>query len=99
MAYVVCEPCLNCKYTDCVAVCPVACFHEAPLVLYIDAETCIDCNLCVPECPVTAIYADIDVPDQWKSWIELNAVEAPKFPVIDKPNDDALPGAPPRTNR
>jgi ferredoxin len=99
MSYVVCEPCLNCKYTDCVAVCPVECFHEAPLILYIDPEVCIDCGLCVPECPVTAIYPDVDVPEQWKSYTELNAVEAAKFPVISKPNDEPLPGAPPRTNK
>ena len=55
MAHVVCEPCRGCKYTDCVAVCPVDCFHEGEDMLYIDPEVCIDCQICVPECPVQAI--------------------------------------------
>ncbi len=96
MAHVVCEPCLDCKYTDCVAVCPVDCFHEAEKILYIDPDECIDCGLCIPECPVNAIYADVDVPDEWKSYIELNATEAPKFPVINK-KKDPLPTARPKT--
>ncbi len=94
MSHVVCEPCLNCKYTDCVTVCPVECFREAPLILYIDPETCIDCALCIPECPVTAIFADVDVPDQWKSYIDLNIAEWNKFPVITQ-KKDPLPTAPP----
>ena len=57
MAHVVAEPCINCKYTDCVAVCPVDCFHEGVNFLVIDPETCIDCGLCAPECPTSAIDA------------------------------------------
>ncbi len=98
MSHVVCEPCLNCKYTDCVAVCPVDCFHEADLILYIDPEECIDCGLCIPECPVAAIFADVDVPEQWKSYIELNAQEAAKFPVINQ-QKDPLPTAPPKQHK
>ena len=56
MAYVVAEPCLNCKYTDCVTVCPVECFYEAENILYIHPDECIDCGACVPECPVQAIF-------------------------------------------
>ena len=98
MSHIVCEPCLNCKYTDCVAVCPVECFHEAPLMLFIDPEECIDCGLCIPECPVTAIFPDMDVPEQWKSYTELNTTEAKKFPVINA-TKDALPTAPPRLHK
>ena len=97
MSHVVCEPCLNCKYTDCVTVCPVDCFHEAPLILWIDPAECIDCGLCIPECPVAAIFADVDVPEQWKSYTEQNATEALKFPVINK-QQDPLPTAPPRSH-
>jgi len=57
MAYVVTESCIKCKYTDCVDVCPVDCFREGPNMLVIDPEECIDCTLCVPECPVEAIFA------------------------------------------
>ena len=62
MTYIVTENCDGCKYTDCVEVCPVEAFHEGPSMLYINPETCIDCNACVEECPVEAIYADVDVP-------------------------------------
>jgi ferredoxin len=98
MSHVVCEPCNDCKYTDCVAVCPVDCFHEAEKILYIDPNECIDCGLCIPECPVKAIYADVDVPEEWKSFIDLNAAEAVKFPVINK-KKDPLPTAPPREHK
>ena len=93
MAHVVCEPCRDCRYTDCVAVCPVDCFHEADRILYIDPEVCIDCAVCVPECPVEAIYPDFDVPKTWTSYIELNALEAMKHPTITE-TKDPLPGAP-----
>jgi ferredoxin len=62
MAYVVTENCIKCKFTDCVDVCPVDCFHEGPNFLVIDPEECIDCTLCVPECPAEAIFAEDDVP-------------------------------------
>jgi ferredoxin len=73
MAYVVCEPCHDCKYTDCVVVCPCECFYEDGSMLYIDPEHCIDCEACVPECPVEAIFRDTDVPDAWSHFIALNA--------------------------
>ena len=97
MTHVVCEPCKNCKYTDCVAVCPVECFHEDELILYIDPEECIDCALCIPECPVEAIFADSDVPEQWQSYIEENAEKAPGLPVITE-QQDPLPTAPSRSD-
>src|SRR5262245_24067730 len=52
MAFVVCEPCRDCKYTDCVVVCPCDCFYQDDTMLYIHAVDCIDCEACVPECPV-----------------------------------------------
>jgi ferredoxin len=82
MAYVVTENCVDCKYTSCAAVCPVEAFHEAPDRLYINPETCIDCNACVPECPVEAIFPDYDVPEKWASWTEENANECEKYDVI-----------------
>ena len=73
MAFVVCEPCRDCKYTDCVVVCPCECFYQDEHQLYIDPEHCIDCEACMPECPVEAIFSDRQVPEQWQSFIELNA--------------------------
>ena len=73
MTYVVTETCIKCKYTDCVDVCPVDCFREGPNMLVIDPDECIDCTLCVPECPVEAIFAEDDVPDAQKEFIALNA--------------------------
>jgi ferredoxin len=73
MAYVVTESCIKCKYTDCVDVCPVDCFREGPNMLVIDPDECIDCTLCVPECPVEAIYAEDDVPPAQREFIGLNA--------------------------
>src|SRR4030095_8037560 len=82
MTYVVVEGCVDCKYTDCAAVCPVEAFHEAPDILYINADTCIDCDACVPECPVEAIYADHTLPEQWADWLQKKMEEAPSCPII-----------------
>jgi len=82
MAFVVTEPCIQCKYTDCVAVCPVDCFREGGNFLVIDPDICIDCGACVPECPVEAIYDQDDVPAHYKHFIKLNAELAPKLPEI-----------------
>src|SRR5881409_2811396 len=82
MTYVVTESCIKCKYTDCVDVCPVDCFREGPNMLVIDPDECIDCNLCVPECPVDAIYSEDDVPEKQKSFTTLNSELAKKWPVI-----------------
>lgn len=73
MAFVVCEPCRDCKYTDCVTVCPMECFYQDEEMLYIDPEHCIDCEACVPECPVEAIFHDSNVPQPWTQFIQLNA--------------------------
>ena len=85
MAYVVTETCIKCKYTDCVDVCPVDCFREGPNMLVIDPDECIDCTLCVPECPVEAIFAEDDVPDTQQAFIALNAELAAQWkPLIER---------------
>jgi ferredoxin len=82
MAYVVTESCIKCKFTDCVDVCPVDCFREGPNFLVIDPEECIDCTLCVPECPAEAIFAEDDVPVAQRQFIALNAELAKLWPAI-----------------
>ena len=82
MTYVVAENCIKCKYTDCVEVCPVDCFHEGPNFLVIDPEECIDCNLCVAECPAQAIFPEDDVPADQRRFIALNAELARLWPAI-----------------
>ncbi len=82
MTHVVTESCIRCKYTDCVDVCPVDCFREGPNFLAIEPDECIDCALCVPECPVNAIYAGDAVPEDQKQFTELNAKLAKQWPVI-----------------
>lgn len=94
MAYVVTERCVKCKYTDCCAVCPVSCFYEIddPPMLVIDPDTCIDCHLCVPECPVHAIYAEGEVPEPYAEWTQKNRDLFPAGTnITDK--KDAMPGA------
>lgn len=87
MTFVVLEGCIRCKYTDCVEVCPVDCFHEGPNFLVIDPEECIDCNLCVPECPVDAICSEEDLPSDQQQMLELNAELAQKWPIITAKKD------------
>jgi ferredoxin len=82
MTYVVTENCIKCKYTDCVEVCPVDCFHEGPNFLVIDPDECIDCTLCEPECPAQAIFSEDDVPSGMESYVQLNADLAKLWPVI-----------------
>lgn len=87
MTYVVTENCIKCKYTDCVEVCPVDCFHEGPNFLVIDPEECIDCTLCEPECPIEAIFSEDDLPDDQEKFITLNAELSQKWPVITEMKD------------
>jgi ferredoxin len=82
MTYVVTENCIKCKYTDCVEVCPVDCFHEGPNFLVIDPDACIDCAVCEPECPAQAIVAEDDLPHEQAELLELNAELAKRWPVI-----------------
>jgi len=84
MTYVVTEDCIKCKYTDCVDVCPVDCFHEGPNFLVIDPEECIDCHLCEPECPIDAIFPEEDLPDDMAEFLPLNAELAKIWPVINQ---------------
>jgi len=83
MTYVVTENCIRCKYTDCVDVCPVDCFHEGPNFLVIDPEECIDCDVCVEECPAEAIFSEADLPEGQEQFIEINARLAQQWPVIN----------------
>ena len=92
MTFVVTEECIKCKYTDCVEVCPVDCFHEGPNFLVIDPDECIDCTLCEPECPIEAIHSDDDVPEHQQHFIQINAELAKLWPVISE-KKDALPDA------
>ena len=81
MAHVIAQPCIGTKDASCVAVCPVDCIHPAKteegfataLQLYIDPDTCIDCGLCVDECPVQAIFPQEDLPAEWNEFIQKNA--------------------------
>ena len=84
MTYVVTESCIRCKYTDCVDVCPVDCFKMDPNFLIIDPDECIDCAVCIPECPVNAIFTEDDVPENQREFIEINQRLAKLWPVISK---------------
>ena len=87
MTFVVTEPCIKCKLTDCVEVCPVDCFHEGANFLVIDPDECIDCALCVPECPVDAIVDEDEITDDQKEFLDLNAELSKKWPVINAKKD------------
>src|SRR3990167_10480173 len=87
MTHIVSDSCIRCKYTDCVDVCPVDCFREGPNMLVIDPEECIDCNLCVPECPVDAIHPQDELPKGKEVFLALNAELAKKWPIIASMKD------------
>jgi ferredoxin len=87
MTFVVLDNCIKCKYTDCVDVCPVDCFHEGPNFLVIDPDECIDCTLCEPECPAEAIVAEDDIPAGQEDYLELNAELSQEWPVITQKKD------------
>jgi ferredoxin len=88
MTHYVGEECLKCKYTDCVEVCPVDCFYEDSEILVIDPEECIDCGVCIPECPVNAIKTDEDVAtnSEMQFWLSFNALKT-KVLKKDKRNN------------
>ncbi|MEA3413871.1 MAG: ferredoxin FdxA [Pseudomonadota bacterium] len=92
MTFVVVEDCIKCKYTDCVEVCPVDCFHEGPNFLVIDPEECIDCTLCEPECPIEAILPEDDLSPDQEKYLALNEELSREWPVITA-KKDALPDA------
>lgn len=87
MTFVVTENCHRCRYTDCVVVCPVDCFHGDGEMLYIDPEECIDCGACVPECPVEAIYEEDALPENLKKWLAINAERVVHLPVVNEKHD------------
>lgn len=93
MPYVVTENCIRCKYTDCVEVCPVDCFHGGPNFLVIDPDECIDCTLCEPECPANAIYPADDVPAGQEGFVALNAELAKVWPVLNQRSEPASDAA------
>ena len=82
MTHVVTEPCFNCKFTDCVVVCPADCFYEGEQILFINPDECTDCDACVHECPAEAIFHEDNVPEKWRDYIALNAEMAPQCPNI-----------------
>lgn len=82
MTFVVTENCIKCKYTDCVDVCPVDCFHEGPNFLVIDPDECIDCTLCEPECPAEAIHSEDELPEGQEQFLELNQELSKIWPTI-----------------
>jgi ferredoxin len=84
MTFVVTETCRRCRYTDCVAVCPVECFHGDAEMLYIDPDVCIDCGACVPECPVEAIYEEGALPPELEPWLAVNAEKSKVLPVVNQ---------------
>jgi ferredoxin len=84
MTYVVTDNCIKCKYTDCVSVCPVDCFYEGENMLVIDPEACIDCGVCVPECPAEAISPESP---ELLEWVEINRKYTKAWPVITKVKD------------
>ncbi len=90
MAYVVADPCVKCKYTDCVAVCPVDCFYEGANSLAINPDECIDCGACEPECPTTAIFEESELPAKWAVYKDINAVVSGAKAASDI-NASALP--------
>lgn len=82
MPHVVTENCKDCRFTDCVTHCPVACFHADEERLYIHPDVCVDCGACVDACPVHAIYDVVDLPDEMTMWIAINAERSSVLPVI-----------------
>jgi ferredoxin len=82
MAYVVTEKCIQCKHTDCVEICPVSCFHEGPNFVVINPNECIDCNLCVTECPVNAIYPEESLPQEYQQFAQINKNLSKIWPSI-----------------
>ena len=92
MSYIVTQHCVDCKYTDCVTVCPVDAFHEGPRMVYINPDTCVNCDACVPACPIEAIFSEENLPSQFQEWIQINIDGSRDNPIINQ-KKDALPGA------
>lgn len=93
MTYIVGSGCIGCKHTTCVEACPVDAFREGANFLVIDPEECIDCDLCVPECPENAIFFEEEVPSDQIQFIEINSKYARIWPTIDAPKEPLLDGS------
>ena len=81
MAFVVTEPCFSCKAMACTTVCPCDSFHESEHMLFINPESCIDCEACAAECPSQAIFPEDSVPEEWQEYIELNREMSARCPL------------------
>lgn len=92
MTIVVTDNCRLCRFTECISVCPVACFHADEDMVYIDNDVCIDCRACIPVCPVKAIFSEDDLPEDKKIWVSINAEKASQLPVLDE-KQNPLPTA------
>lgn len=92
MPIVVTENCKLCRFTECVSVCPVACFHADEQMVYIDNSLCIECRACIPACPVKAIYDVEELPESLQGWIAINEERSAALPVI-KGKQAPLPSA------
>lgn len=92
MSVVVTDNCRLCRFTECVAVCPVACFHADDSMVFVDAAVCIDCHACITACPVQAIYDEDDLPEDKQHWIAVNEEKSRELPVI-RFKGDPLPSA------
>ena len=84
MTVVVTDNCQLCRFTECVSVCPVACFHADDRMVYIDNDVCIDCMACIPVCPVKAIVAEADLSEGHLHWVAENAEKSRQLPVINE---------------
>jgi ferredoxin len=87
MTVVVTDNCEGCRFTECVKVCPVSCFHSGDTMVYVDPNTCVDCAACIPVCPVQAIYFQEDLPIEKLHWLADNERRSADLPVISKPTD------------
>ena len=92
MPHIVTDNCQHCRFIECVAHCPVACFHSDDERLYIDPDVCVDCGACIPVCPVHAIYEVVDMPDDKIPWIAINAQRSRALSIIND-KQDPLPTA------
>ena len=92
MTYIVNDKCVNCRFTDCVEVCPVDCFYIGENTIVIHPDECIDCGVCEPECPAGAIVPDTDMPPELEKWLQFNTEMAEVWPNITEKIDE-LPEA------
>lgn len=84
MAVVVTDKCRDCRFTECVTVCPVSCFHGDDRMLYIDPGNCIQCQACIPVCPAQAIFDEADLPPEYADWVAINAERAVLLPLVEE---------------